>query len=406
MDGQPRVRPGSRGALVGAAASLALALAALACGGPRLAPGETGVPSYAITAWEVVAEERIDRNWFQYALRGQCVNAGGETAGAAGVVVSRSPHTVVVEDQIRCGPLGRNEWAPSLDTITVRHDRRHPFDPGVLTGALLVWGPETLVRGTRAGATRFRYEYSAYLINGTGFEQDLIATVTSRSPDTEISDDTVSGRVPSMTRFAALDGFAFLHDRSQPYDPNALEWRLRFGTTGRAADLDRDGDVDADDLALLEGCIGSDPMRVCACAAADLDDDGAVDAADRALAEAQLGRADLPVPPPDTTPPVVEVSRPAPGSDPSPPPVEVAGTVDEPLFRLLVNGADGVVAAGEPPLAWSALAPLPAGAPALVVRAIDLACNEQVVEVPLAAGDDLVPPVIQLVVPAQVGAGM
>lgn len=406
MDGQPRVRSGSRGALLGAAAALALVLAALGCSGPRLAPGETGAPTYLITGWEVVAAERIDRTWFQYALRGSCINTGSDTAGAAGIAVSRSPHTVVVEDQIRCGPLPKNGKAYSLDTITVRHDRRQPFDPTVLTGALLVWGAETLVSETRADATRFRYEHSAYLINGTGSELDLVATVTSRSPDTEIVDDTVSGRVPPMTRLAALDGFAFLHDRSQPHDPNTLEWQLRFGGAGRAADLDRDGDVDEDDVARLEGCLGSDPTRVCACAAADLDGDGAVDASDRALALAQLGRTGLPVPPPDTTPPAVEVSRPAPGSDPGPPPVEVAGTVSEPLFRLLVNGADGVVAAGAPPLAWSALAPLPAGAPALVVRAIDLACNEQVVEVPLAAGDDLVPPVIQLVVPAQVGAGM
>src|SRR5690606_35246642 len=141
------------------------------------------------------------------------------------------------------------------------------------------------------------------------------------SPDTEIVDDTVSGRVPPMTRLAALDGFAFLHDRSQPHDPNTLEWQLRFGGAGRAADLDRDGDVDEDDVARLEGCLGSDPTRVCACAAADLDGDGAVDASDRALALAQLGRTGLPVPPPDTTSPAVEVSRPAPGSDPGPPPV-------------------------------------------------------------------------------------
>src|SRR5690606_10385036 len=250
-----------------------------------------------------------------------------------GVAVSISPHTVVVDDQIRCGALPRNGRAPTLDTITVRHDRDHPFDPSAITGALLVWGPDTLLRETRTGATRYAYEYFAYLINGTDVERDLVATVTSRSPDIQILDGTVTGRVPSMRRLATLDGFAFQHDRSQPYDPDTLEWQLRFGTTDRDADLDRDGDVDADDLARLDDCLGRDPARECACAAADLDGDGAVDGADRALAAAQLGRSGLPVPPLDETPPEVVVIAPAPGSDSGPPPAAVPGTVDAPLCR-------------------------------------------------------------------------
>src|SRR5690606_2574495 len=228
MQRRQRVRPGAYTARLGGMA-LVCALAAFGCGG-RLAPGEVGPPSYLIAGWEVVGEERIDRTWFQYVLRGVCINSGPASAGAAGVAVSISPHTVVVDDQIRCGALPRNGRAPTLDTITVRHDRDHPFDPSAITGALLVWGPDTLLRETRTGATRYAYEYFAYLINGTDVERDLVATVTSRSPDIQILDGTVTGRVPSMRRLATLDGFAFQHDRSQPYDPDTLEWQLRFGT--------------------------------------------------------------------------------------------------------------------------------------------------------------------------------
>ncbi len=405
MNRTTRGRRGPRVAVRGWFASLLACVLPLgAC--DHLDPGEVGVGSYAIHGWEVVSEERIDRTHFQYALRGWCSNAGDDSAGAAGIALSRSPYTVVVEDQIRCGPVARRGTAPTLDTITVQHDRSQPFDPTAITGVILVWGPETKMSETRVDRTRFDFAYSADLVNGTGEAQDVVATVTSRSPETGILDDTVTGRVPAQQRLAAADGFTLRHDRAKGYDPNLLDWRLRLGTLAPDADLDGNGAVDATDLAKTESCVGSDPARRCECARADLDGDGAIDAADVALVNDQLGRTGLPVRPPDTTPPAVAISSPAPGSDLGTPPVSVAGTVDEPVFRLLVNGADAVVAPGAAPLTFTAQAPLPAGAPALVVSAIDRACNARVTLVPLgpAAGDSLAP-LVRLVAPAKVGAG-
>jgi len=392
MERESRHRFGAHALRVGGAA-LALALLAAGCGS-RLQPGQVGEASYSIGGWQAVGEERVGRTLFQYTLRGTCSNTGADAAGAAGLVISRSPHTVVVEDQIRCGPLARGHQAPSLDTITVQHDRSQPFDPKAITGITLVWGPETLERETRVDRTHFDYQYYAYLVNGTDAEQDVIATVASRSADLSILDDTVTGRIPARRRLASTDRFSFRHDRASPYDPNALEWRLRLGALGASADLDRDGDVDADDRARAEGCVAQDPRRACDCARADLDGDGDVDAADVALVIAQLGRTGLPVPPPDATPPAVVVTEPAAGSTPGAPPIPVSGTASEPLFLLLVNGVAAAIGSGDP-LPWSAQAPLAPGGARLVVATL---------QVPLA-GADTTAPQVAIVAPREVAAG-
>jgi len=391
----PRFRRG--GAL------LSFALLFVACN--PVAPGEFGFPSYLVRDWEVVSEQRIDRTHFQYALRGWCHNGGADSASAAGIVLSSSPHTVIVEDQVRCGPVRRNGREPSLDTITVLHDRTQPFDEQTIRSVVLTWGPDTLLGETRFDRTRFDYAYSAELTNLTEEDHDVVATVVSRSPSSEILDDTVTGRVPKTMRLVVTDGFAIRHERNAGYDPNALEWRLRLGTDTANADIDGNGVVDDEDRAQVETCVGADPVRHCACARADLDGDGIVGAADIALLSAQLGRTGLPVRPPDATPPTLTVVSPAPGSVASAAPIDVTGTVDEPLFRLLVNGVPAAVDAGTPPLAWNAQAPLPAGAPALIVSARDHACNESVAHVPLAAGEDRLAPGVRVRAPTQVGAG-
>src|SRR5690606_41583017 len=91
MQRRQRVRPGAYTARLGGMA-LVCALAAFGCGG-RLAPGEVGPPSYLIAGWEVVGEERIDRTWLQYVLRGVCLNTGPPSACAAGISDSTSTLT-------------------------------------------------------------------------------------------------------------------------------------------------------------------------------------------------------------------------------------------------------------------------------------------------------------------------
>ena len=385
-------------------ALLAAALLPVA-GCERLDPGAIGPPSYVIYGWEVVSQEAAAGGRTRYALRGWCSNAGPDSDGAAGVAVSRSPDLVVIEDQIRCGPVARRGREPTLDTITVEHLGAQPFDPFEISGAMLVWGAETKVSETRAGDTRSDVVYSADLINATREAQTVVGTVTSRSPEIEIVDDTVTGRVPAEKRFAAVDGFAIRHDRDEGYDPNALVWRLRLGAREPDADFDGSGAVEERDVAQIEACRGTDPVRGCECARADLDGDATVDAADVAIATSQLGRSGLPVRASDTTPPVVTISSPAAGTEVSASTVAAAGTIDEPVFRLLVNGVDAQIEAGDPPLRWTAQAPVPIGSPVVVARAIDRACNAATASVALGAGADRIAPVVGVVAPAQVGAG-
>ncbi|MCC6640621.1 MAG: Ig-like domain-containing protein, partial [Deltaproteobacteria bacterium] len=319
--------------------------------------------------------------------------------------MSRSSDLIVVEDQIRCGPVARRGREPSLDTVSVEHLGARPFDPFAISGALLVWGPETEIAQTPVDAARSDFTYSADLINGTREPLSVIATVASRSPEVQIIDDTVTGRVAGEKRLAAVDGFTLRHDPARAYDPGALVWRLRLAARDEAADFDGSGAVDEQDVSQIGACRGSDPARSCECAHADLDGDGAIDAADVGLAAAQLGRSGLPVRTPDTTPPVVTLSSPAPASPPGVAPISASGTASEPLFRLLVNGVDAVVEEGDPPLRWSAQVPLPSGAPILVTKAIDRACNVETTSVPLGAGVDGVAPQVHVVAPAKVGAG-
>jgi len=386
--------------------ALALLLLVAGLGGcERLLRGQLGVPSYVIGQWQVVSEERVGRTGFRYVLRGLCMNAGGDSAGAAGLVVSRSPATVVLEDQIRCPAVSERASAPSLDTITVRHDRREPFDPLALSGIVLVWGPETLQSETRADRTRFEYRYFTYLANGLDDAQDVIATVESTSGSLEIVDGMVAGRVPSGARLAVDDGFAFRHDRAIDHDPDVLAWEIRLGRAAPSADVDGDGDVDDADVAAVESCRGRDPRQACDCARTDLDADGDVDAGDVAEAVAQRGVTGLPPRPEDVIAPTVTVTSPLAGSTVDAAPVAVSGSADEALFRLRVNGAAALLQDGAP-VAWSAEAPLPAGPAALVVEALDLACNATTVTVPLSrTGGDALPPVLRLAAPPRAGAG-
>jgi hypothetical protein len=206
--------------------------ALLALGCERLAPGELGEPSLVLRHWSVVSEKRLDRTAFEYLLRAECANAGGEISGAAALVVSKSAATTVTENQIRCGPIAAQSVAPTLDTITIRHDRTTPFDPNALTGVALIWGPETQESEERADRVHFDYGYYAYLESGLDTPVDVVATVESTAGATEILDATVAqAGLEPLRRRAATDRFGFRHDRSVPFDPTALVWTIGFGSS-------------------------------------------------------------------------------------------------------------------------------------------------------------------------------
>lgn len=209
-------------------------LALLSFGCSRLDPGELGEPSLVVTRWTAVGEARVERTHAEYELRATCMNAGGPVSGVAALVVSTSPATTVLENQIRCGPIAERSTAPTLDTITIRQDRAIPFSPRSLTGVALIWGPETQESETRTDRVHFDYGYYAYLENGLGSPVDLVATVESTSSATVILDDTVAESVlESLKRRGSADRFSFRHDRGVAFDPTALVWTLAFGGAQR-----------------------------------------------------------------------------------------------------------------------------------------------------------------------------
>ncbi len=85
----------------------------------------------------------------------------------------------------------------------------------------------------------------------------------------------------------------------QPYDVFLMRLRLKVAEPLSPADLDRDGDVDLDDLAVMQRCLagrglaGTDPE----CSHASMDGDGDVDGDDVALLRSCLSGADVPADP-------------------------------------------------------------------------------------------------------------
>ena len=143
----------------------------------------------------------MDRTHADYELAAECMSAGGPISGVAALVVSTSPATTILENQIRCGPIAERGTAPTLDTITIRQDRSVPFSAKSLTGVVLVWAPETQESETRADRTHFDYAYYAYLENGLATATDVVATVAlyagvARFLDLFSAEDTVFAARP------------------------------------------------------------------------------------------------------------------------------------------------------------------------------------------------------------------
>jgi hypothetical protein len=206
----------------------------LAFGCSRLGPGELGEASVVVTRWTAVGEARVERTYAEYQLRATCMNAGGPVSGVAALVVSTSPATTILENQIRCGPIDERSTAPTIDTITIRQDRTLPFSPRSLNGVALVWAPETQESETRVDRVHFDYGYYAYLENGLAAPADVVATVESTSSATVILDDTVAeSALDSRKRRGSVDRFAFRHDRGVAFDPTTLVWTLAFGGAQR-----------------------------------------------------------------------------------------------------------------------------------------------------------------------------
>jgi len=95
-----------------------------------------------------------------------------------------------------------------------------------VTGQANVTGLQ-LVSSTRVSRTVFEFSYRITVANGGEDLSGVVATVSSASAATEIVNVNVDvGDIPAGGSVLSSDTFVIRHDRSVPFDPNALIWKI------------------------------------------------------------------------------------------------------------------------------------------------------------------------------------
>ncbi|MCG8356303.1 MAG: DUF6531 domain-containing protein [Kiloniellales bacterium] len=162
-------------------------------------------------------------------------------------------------------------------------------------------------------------------------------------------------------------------------------------------DLNDDGIVNILDVSMVGSCMGQDPNAVQQCTIADTDGDGDVDMDDINFVVAAFGQT---FPPPDTIPPIVEISDPEDGAEFSSSPIMVSGTVDDETATVEVNGIPATMTNGTFKVTG---VPLTEGPNFITATARDPAGNvgEDEVFVTLEVSpQDIEPPTLVIVSPA------
>lgn len=81
----------------------------------------------------MVSNIRIDRFVYEYQLKATLTNTGEAVLNANAVLTSTSPYIKVTEGTLSFGNVASGASVQSLDTVTVRHDRRYVFDWNALS---------------------------------------------------------------------------------------------------------------------------------------------------------------------------------------------------------------------------------------------------------------------------------
>jgi hypothetical protein len=80
----------------------------------------------------VVSSTRVGLVEFEYAMVLDVTNSGPDAAAVTATVTSSVASTKIIEGSITFGPIQSGATATSLDTFTMRQDRRFQFDPALL----------------------------------------------------------------------------------------------------------------------------------------------------------------------------------------------------------------------------------------------------------------------------------
>jgi len=146
---------------------------------------------------------------------------------------------------------------------------------------------------------------------------------------------------------------------------------------GLNPDINRDGEVDIQDISRVSSCVDQNLAEICACRIADTDSDGLVDLEDVGFVQTHFGESGYPIEARDYTAPTITVGTPAPGTTVQTDTVLVSGSLDDRDATLTINGVAADVIAGSP-AQFSATVPIGFGEVSLEVLAVDAACNQSI----------------------------
>ena len=86
----------------------------------------------AISGYELVSSKRVGRTLFEYEYRALSINDSEAIRNVTASVSSSNTATEIVEGDLRFPDMAAVEQARSIDTLTLRQDRRSAFDPSAL----------------------------------------------------------------------------------------------------------------------------------------------------------------------------------------------------------------------------------------------------------------------------------
>ena len=77
-------------------------------------------------------KQRVTRTRFDFSYRVQLNNSDAAIKNVTATVTSSSENTTIIEGSVSFSDVSAGAFSESIDTFTLRQDRRHPFDPSVL----------------------------------------------------------------------------------------------------------------------------------------------------------------------------------------------------------------------------------------------------------------------------------
>lgn len=85
------------------------------------------------SAYTLVSKQKVNRVLYDFTYKVNITNGDAAIQNVSATVSSSSENTVIMDNSVNFNDLAIEETSASIDTFTLRQDRRHPFDPDVLS---------------------------------------------------------------------------------------------------------------------------------------------------------------------------------------------------------------------------------------------------------------------------------